>query len=461
MARTIFVRAIVSPSHARALCQAIRPNLAFFLFALFLTSFAAAQVITIDTRSGNSTISNAPVDHQYQQIQPTHIDLSTEPLGTRDRLELVRMMQAEQGFAMRPLPHGHKGLTLEANGKLEPAGEAYLNLITSSGAAARPGDRVVVTNVRIDKDKIILDLNGGPDAKHRFLRHISIGAGDPTYGDPDTPVVNGPDADPTGSRLTIVFKNHVPDLTAAQLKGLIAPLISFDVKTPVQAFTDTLPKPLKDAILNHEVLVGMSTDMLMFAKGQPETKYHEMEGQMPVDIWLYGKAPEEVTFVRINGNRVIRVEIAKVGQPVQVFTKDVVSAMLTAAGQPTVEQAENVHVIQEGDAVRDPNRQAPAPPPSLRNPGETLPTDNSKNTDGVMKPVQFPKQQPDDHPDAGRARQQQGTAQTASTTGQPGQTAPASTPAQPATSPTGSAQTPQQPAQAQPATIGANPDDQN
>lgn len=32
MARTIFVRAIVSPSHARALCQAIRPNMAFLLF---------------------------------------------------------------------------------------------------------------------------------------------------------------------------------------------------------------------------------------------------------------------------------------------------------------------------------------------------------------------------------------------------------------------------------------------
>ena len=50
-----------------------------------------------------------------------------------------------------------------------------------------------------------------------------------------------------------------------------------------------------------------------------------------------------------------------------------------------------------GDVERNPDTQAPAAPPSLRNPGETLPGDNSKDSRvGVMKPVQFPKQKPDD-----------------------------------------------------------------
>ena len=79
-------------------------------------------------------------------------------------------------------------------------------------------------------------------------------------------------ANPAGSRLTLAFKGHVPELTGAQVKALLAPLISFDVKTPIQAFTDTLPPKLKDAILNHHVMVGMSTDMVMFAKGQPVSK---------------------------------------------------------------------------------------------------------------------------------------------------------------------------------------------
>ena len=59
----------------------------------------------------------------------------------------------------------------------------------------------------------------------------------------------------------------------------------------------------------------MSTDMVLFAKGQPQSKIREMDGQMPFEEWIYGKPPEEVEFVRINGNRVIRVEIAKVGEP--------------------------------------------------------------------------------------------------------------------------------------------------
>ena len=55
--------------------------------------------------------------------------------------------------------------------------------------------------------------------------------------------------------------------------------------------------------------------MVMFAKGQPNSKSREMDGQMPFEEWIYGTPPEEVDFVRINGNRVIRVEIAKEGQP--------------------------------------------------------------------------------------------------------------------------------------------------
>ena len=86
-------------------------------------------------------------------------------------------MQAEQGFAMRPFPRGHKGLTLVANGKLEPAGEAYLNMVTSEGLSAKPGDRVVLTDIKFDHTKIVFELNGGPDLKHRFLRHIQIGVG--------------------------------------------------------------------------------------------------------------------------------------------------------------------------------------------------------------------------------------------------------------------------------------------
>jgi hypothetical protein len=362
---------------------------------------AASQAITIDTRTGNVSTTGSTVDRRYSQITPTAVDLPKTGLDTKTRLELIRVLQSEQGFAMRPFPRGHKGLILQANGNLNPAGEPYLNMVTQYGLCAKPGDAVVLTDIKFDKNKIVFMINGGPDLKHRFLRHIELGTGGQM-----TPMVQGGDEnEATGSRLTLEFKGGVPSMTASQVKALLAPLVSFDVKTPVQAFTDTLPPKLKEAILNHDVWVGMSTDMVLFAKGQPQRKVREVDGQMPFEEWIYGQSPQPVEFVRINGNRVIRVEIAKVGEAPQVFEQDKVEGLMRADGTPAVATAEQqrTRTVQMGDVDRDPNRQAPAPPPTLTNPGEQLP-DAAKSQPGQMKPVQFPKQKPDDYPDVAAAR---------------------------------------------------------
>jgi hypothetical protein len=419
----------------------------------------SSQVITINT-SGNGKVSTTgPVDRRYAQIEPTHVALDKTELDPKTRLELIRALESEQGFAMRPFPRGHRGLTLVANGKLEPAGENYLNMVISEGLSAKPGARLVITDIKIDRSKIVFDLDGGPDAKHRFLRHIQIGAG-PEMGDPDIdPTIANSAGDPAGSRLTLTFADHVPELTPVQVKALLAPLISFDVKSPVQAFTDTLPPELKNAILGHKVLVGMTTDMVLFTMGQPTTRTREMDGQMPFEEWIYGTPPQEVNFVRINGNRVIRLEIARDGEPLQIFTKDVVSAMMTTDGTPVI--AASTRTVHEGDVETDPNRQAAAAPPSLRKPGETTTTDsNNPYGDpnvGVMRPVQFPKphadQQPGANPDeqpstpagAGQPAQSsypqpaaQGNAQSPPASNSQPEGTPAKTPATPA----GNQQTP-------------------
>jgi hypothetical protein len=404
------------------------------LAALVGAVSGAAQVITIDTNGKGNVATTGPVDRRYAQIEPTHVALEKNELDPKTRLELIRALESEQGFAMRPFPRGHKGLTLVANGKLDPAGVNYLNMVISEGLSAKPGARVVITDIKIDRSKIVFELDGGPDPKHRFLRHIQISAG-PEMGDPDIdPAIANAAGDPVGSRLTLTFGDHVPELTPAQVKALLAPLISFDVKSPVQAFTDTLPAPLKDAILGHKVLVGMTTDMVLFAMGQPNTKTREMDGQMPFEEWIYGTPPQEVDFVRINGNRVIRVEIAKDGEPLQIFTKDVVSAMMTTDGKPVI--AANTRTIHEGDVETDTDKQAPAAPPSLRKPGEAPPADNNNPYGdpnvGVMRPVQFPKPHTDQQPGANPDEQPS----TPAAAGQPSQ------PAYPQPAPQGSAQSP-------------------
>ena len=157
---------------------------AFGLAAALLLAVAlpGAAQITVNSKTGavtNDTNGKAmnTVDRRYQQITPTKVPLTKSELDPKTRLELLRVMQAEQGFAMRPIPRGHKGLTLEANGKLEPAGESYVAMVTSAGITAKPGDRVVITDVKFDRSKIVFDLNGGPDPKHRFLRHVQLGTG--------------------------------------------------------------------------------------------------------------------------------------------------------------------------------------------------------------------------------------------------------------------------------------------
>jgi hypothetical protein len=405
---------------------ALRPAAFCAIAALALSGSALAQVITID-KQGNATSGDhaGTVDRRFAQIEPTHIDLPKSDLDAKTRQEIIRIMQSEQGFAMRPFPKGHKGLTLVANGKLEPAGEPYLSMITSQGTSAKPGDRVVLTDVKIENSKIIFDLNGGPDKRHRFLRHVQIGAG-PSMN----PVVQGDEQEPQGARLTLDFKSHIPSLTGSQVKALLAPLISFDVKTPIQAFTDTLPLKLKEAILTHHVMVGMSTEMVLFALGQPQSKTREMEGQMPFEEWIYGKPPKDIEFVRINGNRVIRLEVAKMGETPQIFDKDEVEGLMRTDGTPLAPA--NTRTVAMGDNQPDPNTQAPVAPPSLRKEGETIPQD-ANPTSGVMRPVRFPKQKPTDQSDQADSSQSDPADDPAAKAGKPKPGAPNS--GQPAPSP--------------------------
>jgi hypothetical protein len=122
-----------------------------------------------------------------------------------------------------------------------------------------------------------------------------------------------------------------------------------------------------------------------------------MEGQTPFEEWIYGHPPQDVSFVRVNGNRVIRVEIAKLGQPLQIFTKNEVEGLMMTDGRSVDAFNTEVHHVELGDVHRNPDTQSADAPPTLRAPGEKLPADSPTRQDtgadreGAMKPVVFPK----------------------------------------------------------------------
>jgi hypothetical protein len=306
------------------------------------------QVFVVGEKTATSDISTS--------FTPTSLPLSKDKLNERGRRELVRNLEAEQGFAHRPLPVGV--LTLEANGELKPGGEKYREMIYQKGQAAAAGDRVVITALQIKGEEMIFDFNGGPYAKHRFLSHVQLN---------DAPVVASNGERPMGSRVTLAFPGGIPDISAPEVKALLEPVVDFGVKSGEQAYADTLPPRLKNAIAAHEVLVGMNHRMVLASLGSPDRKVREQQSSdangAHYEEWIYGQVPQTVRFIRFVGDRVTVVQIAALGKPIEIHDKN----ELQEAEVPV-----NTREIAMGD--RKPGEEGVAPPPpSLRLPGEAAP----------------------------------------------------------------------------------------
>ncbi len=286
---------------------------------------------------------------------PTDLALPEGKLSDRGRRELVRDLDAEQGFAHRALPLG-AGLTLKANGPLEQSVEQYKKMIFSKGEACAPGDRVLITALAIKGDRIQIDFNGGPYEKHRFLKHVQLN---------DAPVTQDPGQRATGSRVTLVFPGGIPEVSAPEVKALLQPLIDFGVKSGVQAYADTLPAPVKRAIAQHDVLVGMDHRMVLAALGAPESKVREHAGADPAQAryeeWIYGQVPKTVKFIRFTGDKVTQVKIAAMGKPIEVRDKDEMAAYMPADAP---------HEVLMGDARGVGDAEHRPVPPTLHRDGD-------------------------------------------------------------------------------------------
>ena len=341
-----------------------RPALIAGLLALPLAT-ANAQVFTVGEKSATADIAT--------DFTPTRVPLPGGKLTERGRRELIRNLEAEQGFAHRALPIS-AGITLQANGQLTPGPAEYRKMIYQKGQSAAAGDRVVVTSMEIKGDRIVLDFNGGPYAKHRFLRHIQLN---------DAPLARDTGEVATGSRITLVFEGGVPEISSPEVKALLEPLIDFGVKTSEQAYADTLPPMLKDAIAAHEVLVGMNHRMVLAALGAPENKMREQQSGDPgggrYEEWIYGHVPQTIRFVRFVGDRVTVVEIAALGKPIEIHDKDEMGGFNASPG---------TREVAMGDQEPSPNEEKKQAPPTLRLPGEAAPA-------GGPGKVQFPT---DNHP---------------------------------------------------------------
>jgi hypothetical protein len=283
-------------------------------------------------------------------------------MSKQTRLEIIRDFETQIVYARTAFPEGAKGLKLK-DGVTSPNGKELQEALALWGPALKPGDPAQISLLQIKDDHIHFELNGGSIHRKKWYQRVQItgasGADVPTG--PNEPMQN-----PHGSYLDVYFARYVPEMSAQQLRGLLLPALDFNAKSKEQAYLDTLPPKVKEAIQAHHVLVGMDSEMVLHAKGRPPKKVRERQGESEYEEWIYGEPPQDVDFVRIMNDEVVRVETMKVGGEKIVRTEKEV--ILNRPDRDTEAKKEQ--------------EDRPANAPSLRRPGEA--------PDNVPKPAAGP-----------------------------------------------------------------------
>ncbi len=287
-----------------------------------------------------------------------------QKLTKETKLELIRVFQAETVFIRRPFPMGPSGLTLK-DGEIYPGDDEMQRAIATFGPSVKPGDRAQITNIDIKDDRIVFEINGGPKKKKKWYQHIEVGMGGDTAPiDPGSSTAN-----PRGTYAILEFDKYVPELNAEQVKQLLSPVLDFHAKSAVEAYLDTLPVEVKNAIKDHEVLVGMNRDMVTYAKGRPPRKIRENANGVPYEEWIYGAPPQDVEFVRFENDQVVRLESMSVDGKKTVQTE-------RAAAFDSPEYAKKQQLPPAAQTTGDEATPADKPtltrskPPTLKRPGE-------------------------------------------------------------------------------------------
>lgn len=186
-----------------------------------------------------------------------------------------------------------------------------------------------------------------------------------------TPVHQEKGAANPGCTLALVFPKYVPEMTTADVKKLLEPVIDFSVKSPTQAYIDTLPPKLKSSIENHEVLVGMSKEMVIDAVGRPPKRIRESADNVDYEEWMYGEPPGDVQFIRFVNEEVVRVEHSQVGGERTIKTaREVKVNAVTGAATMIDPNAPQTAAAAQPEQTRTAEAKKPPKAPTLRREGE-------------------------------------------------------------------------------------------
>jgi hypothetical protein len=220
------------------------------------------------------------------------------------RLAIIRYVDGEFAKVVEPLPGGRKGFKLDAGKPLDE--KSLKDMLKMQGAAVNPGDTVQITKIEFRTKDIVFELNGGGKRKFHLRDHLQGGVG--------TMNVPPPASDPNegkGSTLILDFGRTLPDIGPDDLKKDLSVVLDFTKEHSAAVnWIDTLPPQFKQAIEDHQALVGMDQEMVIASLGRAEHKVRQRDPSTGDDTedWIYGNPPAKTVFVTFSGDKVIRVK---------------------------------------------------------------------------------------------------------------------------------------------------------
>ncbi|HVW09709.1 MAG TPA: hypothetical protein VHC90_14065 [Bryobacteraceae bacterium] len=244
----------------------------------------------------------------------------SDKLTDDEKIELLRGLMSEYATMKVPLAKSKKPLEFFPNGTFNV--KYWQDTYRQLGPAARPGDKIQITKITFEGDKLLFDINGGLTSGRRWYDHIQGGMGGTTPV--DDPGMNGgmlpTSGTPTsGTYIVVVFGKPMENLTSAEVKKMLAPIMDFDLHSAASLYSDVISPEMKKAIADKRVTVGMTRDQVKMILGQSENHGRDLKDGVETDWMQFGRPPGKITFVTLANNKVIAVkdEYAGLGGDVQ------------------------------------------------------------------------------------------------------------------------------------------------
>lgn len=222
-------------------------------------------------------------------------------LSTDDRLALLRGLTAEYAKAKVLIPRSKKGLPVQPTGKWDK--EAWEKANIEFGPAARVGEMVQITKVKIEDDRVELELNHGLKTGPKWYERVEVG-----MGNSSTPISGRDNVAKAGSNLVIAFGKNIEALDVAEVKKMLGQILDFEMRSVTESYMEKLPEPVREAIKQKRVIEGMDREQVRLAVGQPIRKERRIIDGDELEDWMYGRPPGKLTFVTFTGSKVTKVK---------------------------------------------------------------------------------------------------------------------------------------------------------